>query len=154
MNLQEGNFNPTNYLNWMQDSITNKYIEGARTDFSLKEIHKYIARKNKSEQSLLLGIFSEIEKKHIGNIKYEPIDFKEASAWIGILIGEAEYKGKGHSAEILSETMNRISDNYGTKKFLLGVNLNNRIAQQAYEKTGFVAVGLHKKGGLIMEKNL
>jgi ribosomal-protein-alanine N-acetyltransferase len=153
-NLQERNFDPKNYLNWMQDSITNKYIEGARADFSLKDIYLYIEEKNKSEQSLLLGIFSDLENTHIGNIKYEPIDFQEETAWIGILIGEAEYRGKGYSAEILSETMKKISENYGVKRFLLGVDTNNKIAHQAYENIGFIAVGIHEKGGLIMERAL
>lgn len=153
-NLQERNFNSANYLNWMRDSITNEYIEGARVDFSLEEIYLYIEEKNKSEQALLLGIFTDLENIHIGNIKYEPIDFKEETAWIGILIGESRYRGKGHSAEILIETMKKIREKYGVKRFLLGVDTNNKIAHQAYRNIGFTAVGHHDKGGLIMERAL
>ena len=153
-NLLEGNFDPTNYLSWMQDSLTNKYIEGVRADFSLEEIYLYIEQKNRSDQALLLGIFSNLENKHIGNIKYEPIDIKEKTAWMGILIGEGAYRGKGHSNEILSETMKKISEKHGVQKFLLGVNTKNRIAYQAYENIGFTPLGVHEKGGLIMERAL
>lgn len=144
----------SNYLSWMRDYKANKYIEGARSDFSLEELHKYIEEKNMSNQALLLGVFSLVEKKHIGNIKFEPIDEVEKLAWIGILIGESDYKGKGHSSEILVETMHRVNYIYGIQRFLLGVDQSNEFARRAYQKIGFSDCGIHEKGGLIMEKLL
>lgn len=153
-NLTHENIAFSNYLFWLRDFEANKYIEGARKINSLEEIYKYIEEKNMSNQALLLGVFSLSEQKHIGNIKFEPIDEVEKLAWIGILIGESDYRGKGHSSEILLETIQRVHQTFGIKKFLLGVAQNNESARHAYYKIGFTDCGIHKKGGLIMEKLL
>ena len=41
----------------------------------------------------------------IGNIKYEPVNSEIGYAVMGILIGEADLRGKGVAAEVLSESV-------------------------------------------------
>ena len=39
--------------------------------------------------------------QHIGNIKYEPIDFQAATATMGILTGANDWRGKGVGPEVI-----------------------------------------------------
>lgn len=153
-NLTLENLDLTNYINWLQDPEVQEFIESARGENSLQSITDYIHEKNLSKQALLLGVFSKVGHAHIGNIKFEPIDLKEKTAWLGVLIGERIYRGQGHSFEIINETTLKVSMIFGIKKFFLGVDPRNKRAHSAYRKLGFIECGKHEKGGIIMEKNV
>lgn len=151
-NLSNLYLHSSHYIRWLRDPGIAKYIEGAREDYSIDDLNKFIEDKNNSDDALLLGIFDKVSEFHIGNIKYEPINFTDKSAWLGVLIGEGDFRGKGHSFEIISETMGHISDCFGITKFYLGVNAENERAFRAYLRLGFTELGPHEKGGVVMEK--
>jgi ribosomal-protein-alanine N-acetyltransferase len=153
-NLNSEALSLDNYLGWLRDSESGEFIEGARHDFSKSELKEYINEKNLSDYALLLGVFVKFNDYHIGNIKFEPIDINDGTAWLPILIGEHNFRGKGYSFEIMGESMSRVSDSLGINKFYLGVNPKNERALKAYRNLGFVERGIHKKGGIIMEKEI
>ena len=51
---------------------------------------------------LFLGVFEKVTNKHIGNIKYDPIDSESKVAVMRILIGDPEWRGRGVAEEVLS----------------------------------------------------
>ena len=63
------------YLSWMKNRSDNPFIQGVNERMSLESLIQFIDQKNFREDALLLGIFLREDKKHIGNLKFEPIDF-------------------------------------------------------------------------------
>jgi RimJ/RimL family protein N-acetyltransferase len=85
-----------------------------------------------------LGIFDKITGKHIGNGKFEPINFDEKYAVFGILIGDVNFRGKGVVVEFIHACFHEILIPMNITKLVLGVNKLNRNAIKAYSKAGFM----------------
>lgn len=92
-----------NYLKWMRDSESNKYILDVRPSYELSELKDYIFRNNESGNAFLLGIFDKANFKHIGNIKFHNINQNEHSCFFGVLIGESDYRRIGVASEVITK---------------------------------------------------
>ena len=127
--------NLTNYLSWLRDT-QNSFISGINPTMTLMELKEYIFAKNLETNCLLLGIYVNTNF-HIGNIKAEPIDTVNRTCWIGILIGEKKWRGKGVAQETISALTKTLNKDLQINKFYLGVDRDNSAAIRAYTKMGF-----------------
>jgi RimJ/RimL family protein N-acetyltransferase len=107
--------NLSNYLSWIKDTKNNRFIESVNNQFTHQDLVSYIDNKNESDNAILFGIFSKLDGFHIGNVKLEPLIISQY-AWLGILIGEAEFRGRGVGFEVISHLLH-FSGRY--------LNLNN-----------------------------
>ena len=130
----------TSYLGWMRNEVSNPHIEGINPLYTEGELRRYILEKSQKEDALLLGIFTKSEAKHIGNIKYEPIDLPKKEAWLGILIGDEEWRNVQAAREVIRETMEWLNLNLGITVFLLGVSKANLAAVRSYVAVGFTII--------------
>ena len=142
------------YLSWMNDVTIRKFIAASKTIHDLAGLKGYIRERTNRDSVRFFGIFDKAQKKHIGNIKYEPIDFDMGYAIMGILIGEPSFRGIGVFSEVYSISAQYIRSTYNIKKIYLGVNKNNLAAIKSYEKSGFVVTNDHSLGkhpsGIVM----
>ena len=81
------------YVSWFKEKNVRRFIQDSEEFTKKASLRDYIRGHNSKEDSILLGVFKGLD--HIGNIKYEPIDFKEKVAWLGILIGNESNRSKG-----------------------------------------------------------
>lgn len=139
------------YLYWMQTPANNPFILSAKLDFGLSQLKEFIANCNIRHDIILLGIFTNIDDMHIGNIKFADINLVNKSAWLGILIGDKDYRGKGIAREIIVTSILWISQKYKIKSIKLGVDSNNFIACRLYQKMGFEIIERSLSGGYVME---
>jgi [ribosomal protein S5]-alanine N-acetyltransferase len=149
-NLEPNQEKLKNYLSWMRDIKNNIFIESIDKSYSLEKLSQFIDEKNNSSEALLLGIFDNNDGTHFGNIKFEPINIESKTAWLGILIGDLRYRGKGYAKEIIDSTCKHILNNFEISKIYLGVDKNNFVALKAYLKCNFI---IHKESshqGLIL----
>jgi len=137
------------YLSWMNGQ-ENEFIESARKDFSIHELNEFVIEKNQVSNAILIGVFSRKGNEHVGNVKFEPIDFRLNTAWMGILIGNSNFKGKGFSQEIITASCDYLSRVHQIYEIYLGVHPKNIAAVNAYKKCDFVEVNSHEKGGIVM----
>ncbi|MDP2484380.1 GNAT family N-acetyltransferase [Pseudoalteromonas marina] len=137
------------YLSWFDDSKAKEFISYKSS--SLDELKNYIKAKNNDPAAILLGIFTDGE--HIGNIKYEPIDLVNKTATMGILLGEAQWRGKGVAAEVISISADYLAKHFHTETIILGVDKGNTPAISAYKKLGF-EISEQTDHGLFMKKSL
>jgi len=84
-----------------------------------------------------LGIFDKTTSRHIGNIKYEPIQVEKKYAVMGVLIGDARWRGQGVFSEVFEASALWLYENKNITKFELGVDKTNISAIRSYEKAGF-----------------
>ena len=132
------------YLEWLRDIKSNPYILGARVDFEYGQLKSYIKEKNETKNALLFGIFLKQDKRQIGTVKLEPIDFDEGTAWIGLMIGDKDCRGRGHGFRVISELIEFAKKELNLKKIFLGVDKSNLPALNLYHKAGFKIVSEEK----------
>ena len=149
-NLEPNREQLESYLSWMRDIENNSFIESVDRDYSLKKLSRFVQEKNKSSEALLLGVFDDTNGIHFGNIKFEPIDISSKTAWLGILIGDLRYRGRGYAKEIIDSTCKHISNNFNINKIYLGVHKNNSIALKTYFKCNFTIHEESNSEGLIL----
>ena len=121
----------------MKDESKNPFILSADSRTDLPHLVEYVNARNASGHAILLGIFESSEKRHIGNIKFEPIDFESKSSWIGILIGDINWRRMGVGSEVITTCMQWMQVEFGIKEFYLGVDSSNFAAINLYKKVGF-----------------
>lgn len=124
------------YLRWI-NSANNIYIDYTSQSRSLADIRSYVAEREDDDTVLFLGIFLRESNEHIGNIKFEPINFDNKTAVMGILIGEEGWRGQGVALEVIKSSSEWLNKQYNINHIALGVDSKNIAAIKAYEKIGF-----------------
>jgi len=128
------------YLSWFSGSKeVVEYIDYAKKNADIDKLRQYVKEREDREDVLFLGIFTD-SGQHIGNIKYEPINLKDKSATMGILIGDKEWRGKGVATEVIKDSSKYLKENYNIKYIDLGVNKDNIAAVSAYKKMKFKVI--------------
>lgn len=140
------------YCRWLNDPKVNEYLETKNA--TLKGLKKYVSFKNKDPKVIFLGIFVKSRNKHIGNIKLEPVDLKNKTAELGIMIGDKNYWGKGIAIEAINILCDFAFGTLGLRSIMLGVYSAHKSAIKSYKKAGFNFL-MKKKGveGIVMKRN-
>jgi len=139
------------YCDWLNDPEVNKYLE--TREATIKGLRQYIKDKNKDPNCLFLGIFLKENEKHIVNIKLEPVDFKNKKViFLGMLIGDKKYWGKGIGTDATKLLVNWAFDNLKLEEIKLGVLSENTAAIKVYTKAGFQLDTIEKKSKKIGNK--
>jgi len=125
------------YCAWLDDAMASRYIEAAKSAYSIDSLRAYIRARAQRPDVLFLGIFTHGREEHIGNIKYEPINCKLGYAVMGMLIGERAWRGKGVAQEVIRHSAAWLQRACGVREVVLGVARDNVAAIRAYEKAGF-----------------
>lgn len=126
-----------NYLGWLRDVNSNRFIESVRHDYSFADLIAFINDKNNSPTAMLFGIFERRTSSLIGTIKLEPINRDNKTAWLGILIGDPKNHGQGYGFEVLDILCEFCSSILKLNEIYLGVSPNNIPAIKLYKKFGF-----------------
>lgn len=125
------------YVNWMNDRAVNIYMESGG-DYTIKKLKSFLLDQEKKE-IFFWAIIRRDTKKHIGNIKIDPINSEDKSGEYGIMIGDKSEWGKGYANEASTTLINYCFNEIGLNKINLGVNRSNNNALKLYDKLGFVA---------------
>jgi RimJ/RimL family protein N-acetyltransferase len=125
------------YFNWINSSEKSQYIDYSSQDRSIEEVRDYVSQRIGDNSILFLGIFLRESNEHIGNIKFEPINFDNKTAVMGILIGEKDWRGVGVASEVIKSSSEWLNKQYDINHIALGVDSKNIAAIKAYKKIGF-----------------
>ncbi len=138
----------SHYLSWMHDAISNPFILSIDPKLTEIDLKGYVTEKNIQPDCLLLGIFAKSDGTHIGNLKFEPLDYKNGIAWLGILIGNEIWRGVHAAREVLSVSLDQVSRELQIHTFRLGVSQKNTPAIRSYSSCGFKEVHLNPSNEL------
>ena len=144
----------SNYLSWMTNPLENQFILSAKANYSINELCTFIDVCNKDENTILLGIYDKANNCHIGNIKYDNINKLDKSAYLGILIGQQEYRKIGVASQIIPISMRWLHKHVGIESIFLGVDNRNVPALNLYQKLGFKNFVNKGENGLIMHLSI
>ena len=140
LNLKDIN---KNYLSWFKNIEVQKYIIGSSKIKSVSELKNYFLEKKKNNSVLFLAILNS-NRKHIGNIKFEPKSSNKKKIYMGILIGDKNYINKGLSKMIFQKSVNKFMKKFNTRKYYANVHNKNKIAVKAYLKNNFKIIKQNK----------
>lgn len=129
------------YAEWMRDAELLTYTEARFGRHDTSSLRTFIDRCNLSEDTLLLGIFSGLPERHIGNIKIGPINRYHGTGDIGIIVGDRTAWGQGFASGAISLLAEYALSELGLQKITAGCYSTNPGAIKAFQKAGFSVEG-------------
>ena len=130
------------YVNWLNDNEVNKYLE-TKNGYTIEMLKRYLESIEKNN-ICAWAIHLKQTGTHIGNVKIDPISFRNRNAEYGILIGEKSSWGKGYAHEASEKVFDFCFTVLNLRKITLGVVSANLSAVKLYERMGFEKEGLLK----------
>ncbi|HUQ40936.1 MAG TPA: GNAT family protein [Candidatus Limnocylindrales bacterium] len=133
---------PPRFLPWVSDMEVTRFL-GRRTGMALYQEVDFFKRSGESKTDVLWMI--EADGETVGATGLHQIDWQNAHATTGILIGAKDKWGRG----IASETM-RIRTRYAfrqlnLRKLMTEVFVENAASRRALEKSGYRTVGTQRQ---------
>ena len=135
-----------NYVNWLNDSEVNEFLE-TKGNYNLSKLNDFLEEQERKE-ILFWAIIEKSTKKHIGNIKIDPISKSENSGEYGILIGDKSVWGQGFAKEASLTVINHCFKILNLSKITLGVIVQNKRSVKLYESLGFVKTTISNNFGV------
>lgn len=123
------------YVDWMNDIDVYRYLETGG-DYTLEKLKEYLIEQEK-KNILFWAIHLKDSKKHIGNIKIDPIDKIKNSGEYGIMMGAKTEWGKGFAKEATLRVIEYCFEDKKLSQITLGVIEKNINALKLYKSMGF-----------------
>ncbi len=125
------------YLSWMNDKETTKFIKKAKDNMTLDDIYSFANNMIKSKEDYFFAILLKENFQHIGNVRLGPIDFNLSKSGFGIMIGDKNFHRCGIGTEVM-ELIKDFSFNYLRLKLLCFPAVkSSTAATNLYYKAGF-----------------
>jgi RimJ/RimL family protein N-acetyltransferase len=121
---------------WINDFAAARNL-GAFGPVTLEQETAYFERLNTTETSAFFVIYERAGWRPIGNTELMHIEYRNGRADFGILIGEADARGKGYGTETTRLMLDYAFTALGLHNVMLSVYAYNPAARRAYEKAGF-----------------
>lgn len=142
-----------NYLSWLNDTSVNMYLESGFYEHNMQGLVDFVNGYQSNKKAIFLVIRLKENKKHIGNIKIDKINYNHRNCEYGIMMGDKSEWGKGYAKEASIAIINYAFEGLGLNKVNLGVIDSNNAAVKLYEKIGFVIEGVLKENFYERESN-
>ena len=134
-----------NYLNWMNDKQTTKFISKAKRENSMYDLELFVKNMIKSNLDYFFAIIYKKSQGHIGNVRLGPINFNTMESNFGILIGDKKFHGLGFATEVLELIKSFGFDYLKLREIKFEVVKKHTAAMRLYAKTKFTYLGEIKK---------
>jgi RimJ/RimL family protein N-acetyltransferase len=107
---------------------------------STRMVRTWLERDN--ERSFGFGIRTVSDDRLIGNIGGWIESWAHGEGWVGIVIGERDYWGRGYGTDAMLIMLRFAFAELNLRRMALGVFANNPRAIRSYEKAGFQREGV------------
>lgn len=125
------------YLVWLNDPLINKYLEvRLNPPVTIKDLIAYVEDNAKLKNSFLFGLYT-TGKEFIGTLRLHDISNYHQFAYVGIMIGNKQFHGKGFGQEALEIISNYSKKNLGLNFLYAGCYENNKASFNCFIKSGF-----------------
>jgi [ribosomal protein S5]-alanine N-acetyltransferase len=130
------------YISWLNDPEVNLYSQRSMHPTSEAEAREYV--RNISPQEKILAMIDRDKMKHIGNIKYGPIDWVNRRADISIVLGNKDYWGKGMASEAIYSVSKHLFENLNLERLEAG-SFNPAFIAAVLKNLGWKIEGVQRK---------
>lgn len=137
------------YLSWMNDPDINRYLESRHLSHSIESLRDFVKNARASEYDWPFAIVCEEDGVHIGNIKAGPVDYTYKNTFIGYVVGEKKYWGRGFGTAAIKLAADFCFNKLYLHKVSAGVIAPNAASARALEKAGFTLEGRFKDDAIL-----
>lgn len=146
--LEESDLNEE-YLSWLNDYKVSHFIEAGRFPVTLARTREYLQRFASSQTDLILAVVDQQSDQHLGNITLNRIDWINRKADTGLIIGKAEFRGRGYAFEAWSLLLDYAFRRLGLHKVTAGAIVDNTACIEVLKRLGFQVEGTFRSEILI-----
>ena len=139
-----------NYLRWINDQDVVEHLETGFFPTTLRSLRQYVASRLGRADCLFLAIVNRKTRRHVGNVKLEPINWIHRTATVGIMIGDKRAWGKGFASETLRLVSDHAFQRLNLRKVSAGTRAVNRGALRAFLNAGFM-VEARKRAEMLID---
>ena len=141
------------YINWLNDFDTNKYLEVRFMKQDRVSVESYVNRNLVDEACAFhFGLFEREKRRLIGTVTLNRLDYHHLTANISFVIGHRDARGRGYATEAVHAASDFMFNDRGFYKLWGGYYQDNISAEKVFKKCGFEVEGrLAKK--LVNYKN-
>lgn len=128
---------------WARDSDYLRLLDiSPATRYAPKLTREWFEKENNSGHFFMIHTLE--EDKVIGFIELDGFDWCAGNAWVGIGIGDADYRGKGYGTDAMKILIRYAFTELNLHRVNLCVFDFNKRAIRSYEKAGFVYEGVER----------
>lgn len=128
------------YYRWLDDLSLDLYSERSYFPNSPQRMEGYYAL-SVQKKLVLLGIFDTARNTHVGNITLQELDWINRRAFMGYLIGEREFAGRGYATESCLMMLYYGFNKLNFDKIWTTVSAEHAASLKVAEKAGFKVEG-------------
>lgn len=133
------------YRRWINDFATTRTLDAPPGPVTAEQEERWYETNATSQDSTTFTIYALPELLPVGNTGLHKIDHRNRSASFGIIIGEAEYRGRGLGAEVSSLMLDYAFTALNLHNVTLSVYEFNKAGLKAYERAGFEEIGRRRQ---------
>jgi RimJ/RimL family protein N-acetyltransferase len=123
------------FASWMCDSDAIEALNLRPQRLSKSDLAIYIKGFDQWSR-LLLGVFEKESGMHIGIIRLD-VDYRVSRAHVSMLIGEADYRNKGVTADVIVSALDHVFERAGLAKMTASVLARNKLTLGYLLKAGW-----------------
>tara|TARA_B100000029_G_C17552974_1_gene950752 strand:- start:203 stop:1486 length:1284 start_codon:yes stop_codon:yes gene_type:complete len=130
----------TTYLSWLNDNKTNYFLISKNKKYTLASLKKEVSKYIHDDKYFFLAIILKRNFTHIGNLRIGPIYKNKKYTFLGIMIGNKNFKNKGFGLMSINLATKFIFKNSNIKinKIIARIDPKNIASKKAFTKAGFI----------------
>lgn len=139
------------YHRWANDFAVQRTVADIVLPITHEDREAWFDRVSRGDDPTVVRftIFETGSGRAIGLTNLHAIDHRHGTATFGIMIGEADCRGRGYGTLVTRMMLGYAFDQLGLHNVMLRVFRNNQAAVRAYEKAGFQEFGRRRECRLI-----
>jgi len=126
------------YMKWMNETVARSFGQYHLVVSSKSDLKWLFEPPDDMQRYAMVLLDGDVL---IGSVSIHNIDHLNRNAFLGIFIGEEEYRGKGYGAEAVQLILEYGFRTLNLNNIMLTVHADNDAAISCYEKVGFREVG-------------
>jgi RimJ/RimL family protein N-acetyltransferase len=131
------------YQRWINDPTSVRTLSAVLSPMTRESEEAWFAQS--ADGGAIFTIYERATWRPVGNTDLREIDYRNRSAVFGILIGEADCRGKGYGTEATRLMLDYAFTALGLHSVLLTVYEFNLAGRRTYEKAGFKPIGRRRQ---------
>jgi len=137
------------YTVWRNDFSTAKTLDKLPRPIAQEERSAWFEKAIVDSSSVQFTIYEQPDIRPIGLGNLHDLDLQHGTAELGIIIGEADARGKGYGTEATRLLLDYAFTAVGLHNVMLRVYAFNLAGIRAYEKAGFQVIGRRRESHLM-----
>jgi RimJ/RimL family protein N-acetyltransferase len=137
------------YNRWRNDFYVQRTFGSLPRAVSIEETTEVFEKRAKSTEDYWFTIYEKETLRPIGTTDLFSVDFRWRICSFGMMIGEADARGKGYGTEVVRLMLDYAFTALGLNNVMLTVAEYNLAGRRAYEKAGFKEFGRRREADIM-----